>query len=253
MRWRLRQVTSLVGDLDAAVDELRTELGLSVSLRESGQNAVQHGVTNAWLPVGTTFFEVASPVSPDSSAGRLHRRYGDGGYLIILQTDDLPAARTCLGTAGARIAWEIEEPGASELHLDHRDVGGSLLAVDWADPPGSWRWAGPDWPAHVQTPAATEILAATVQTRDPAAIAARWGELLARAPVDTDTGPEIALDRGVLRFVHSDAHGAGRLTGIDVGAASDDAVGREVALAGLDLRFVEAPDPALEWDRRETQ
>ena len=239
MSWRLRQVTSVVADLDSALADLHSELGLSVSLRGSGANAEAHGVDNAWLPLGNTFLEVVTPLSPEAAAGRFHARQGDGGYLVILQTDDLDAFRTRLALTGTRITWEIDEPGAQELHLDHRDVGGSLLAIDWANPPGSWRWAGADWESHVCTEVVTEIVSATIRTPSPDVVAARWGLLLDLEPVRHGDVQQIELERGTLRFLPSDDHGRGRLTGIDVGVAPGQPPGRETSLAGLDFRFVD--------------
>ena len=84
--------------------------------------------------------------------------------MIILQTVDLEAARARLATHNVRITHEIDLPDSKELHLDHRDVGGTILAVDWADPPGLWRWAGSDWPSHIRTHVITELLCAEIHT-----------------------------------------------------------------------------------------
>src|SRR5690606_3421693 len=128
--------------------------------------------------------------------------------------------RARLAECGVRITWEIDEGDSKELHLDHRDVGGTILAVDWADPPGLWRWAGPDWPSHIRTDVLTEILAADIHVPDPAATAGRWGQLLDREPVPGERGGvDLVLERGRLRFLPSTDHGRGRLTGVDVGAA----------------------------------
>jgi len=202
MRWRLRQVTALVGDLDAAVAAVKDELGLSMSLRDDGTTAAASGISNAWFPLGSSILEVASPARPGDATARFYERYGDGGYMVILQTDSLDAARERLRATETRITRELDYPDAKELHLDHRDVGGTILAVDWADPPGSWRWAGPDWPAHVRTHSVTELLCAEVRTPDPETTAERWGELLGRprrAPATCGRSTSTAASSGSSR------------------------------------------------------
>jgi Glyoxalase/Bleomycin resistance protein/Dioxygenase superfamily len=141
---RLRQVTSIVPSLDAALDELKTELDLSVSRRGDGKSAQAQGASTAFLPIGETFLEVLSPNPPDAPAGHFLDRHEAGGFLVVLQCDDLDQARAKLDRTHTRVAWKIQEPGAVELHLDRRDPGGALLAIDWADPPTSRRWAGAD-------------------------------------------------------------------------------------------------------------
>jgi hypothetical protein len=244
----LRQVTTLVGELRPAVDELRRAFGLSVSRWDDGTTAAANGIDNAWLPVGSSILEVITPVRPGDATHRFHERFGAGGYMVILQVDDLDAARASLAGHDVRVTWEIDQGDSKELHLDHRDVGGTFVAVDWADPPGLWRWAGPDWPSHVRTDVITEILAAEIHTPEPGAVAARWGQLLDRQPVAGEGGAfELVLDRGRLRFLPSDQHGRGRVTGVDVGAAPGQEVGRELDVAGLRFRFVPSQPPAEWW------
>jgi hypothetical protein len=247
MRWRLRQLTSLVGDLPAAVGEA-AELGLSVSSRDDGTTASQHGISNAWLPLGSSILEIATPTRQSDATHRFHERFGDGGYMVILQTNDLPAARAQLEASGVRVTWEIDQEDAKELHLDHRDVGGTILAIDWADPPGAWRWAGPDWPSHVRTHVVTELLAAEIAVPDPQETAARWAEILQKQPVTAQNDVRlIPLERGVLRFIPSSEHGRGRLVGGDLGAAPGQQVGREINAAGLRFRLVDSLAPAAWW------
>jgi hypothetical protein len=220
-----------------------------VSLRDDGTTARQQGITNAWMPIGATLLEVASPTEPGDATSRFHTRFGDGGYMVILQTSDLDAARTLLSDAGAAVAWELDFPDAKELHLQNRTVGGTLLAIDWAATPDHWRWAGPHWPSHIRTHIAGEILAAEISTPDPTSLARRWGQLLDRSLTARSDGiVELTLDRGALRFVPSDAHGQGRLTGVDVSAAPGTSLASAVTVAGLRFRFVEPREPLRWWE-----
>lgn len=249
VRWRLRQITALVGDLDRAVDDARRALGLSVSLRDDGTTAQLHGISNAWMPIGATIFELASPAVPGDATSRFHARFGDGGYMVILQASDLEPVRRRLDDAGVTIDWEIDYPDAKELHLSNASVGGTLLAIDWAATPDHWRWAGPDWPSHIRTHIAGEILAAEISVPDPARAAARWAEVVGGPLTPRPQGVvELALDRGALRFVPSETHGRGRLTGVDVSAGPAALVGTSVTVAGLQFRFVEPSTPSHWWE-----
>ncbi|MFQ5351781.1 MAG: VOC family protein, partial [Candidatus Binatia bacterium] len=141
---RLRQIALVARDLDPVVDGLCRTLGLEVGFNDPGVAAF--GLRNAVIPVGDTFLEVVSPLRENTSAGRfLERRGGDGGYMVMLQTDDLEADRRRLDGLGVRVVWEITLDDIAGVHLHPRDLGGAIVSLDQPRPPESWRWAGPDW------------------------------------------------------------------------------------------------------------
>jgi len=241
---RLRQVALAASDLDGAVSDLCHVFGLEVAFRDPG--VAVFGLRNAVLPVGDTFLEVVSPVRPDASAARfLERRGGDAGYMVIVQTDDLAAARERVARLGVRIVFEhAHEAGhTATFHLHPRDVGGALLSLDASQPPGSWDWAGPDWEKHVRREVADSLAGATLESDDPAGLAAHWAALLGR-PASALGGDVFAipLEGATLRFVP--AHGRGeRLAAVDLVAASARARERAVAEAGR--RSVRLEDGAI--------
>ena len=107
---------------------------------------------NAVFPVGDAFLEIVSPVQEGTTAGRLLDKHGgDYGYMVIMQLSDLEAARARLDGLGVRVVWKADLRDAAGTHLHPKDVGGTILSLDWMDPPESWRWAGPDWEQHVRT------------------------------------------------------------------------------------------------------
>ncbi|MEE9606258.1 MAG: VOC family protein [Myxococcota bacterium] len=197
---RLRQVALVARDLDPVVEALCRVLGIEVAYRDPGVGVF--GLRNAVLPVGETFLEVVSPERPDTSAGRfLERRGGDGGYMVIVQTDPLDAARRRVSELGVRIVWETTLEDAATIHLHPRDLGGAILSLDAMDPPDSWRWAGPAWKGHVRTDVTLAIAGVEIEARDPAAMAARWSGVLARPASASGAGEhEITLDSGSIRF-----------------------------------------------------
>jgi len=197
---RLRQIALVARDLEPVHENLRAVLGLGEAFRDPGVGTF--GLHNVVLPVGDTFLEVVSPGEEGTSAGRLlDRRGGDGGYMVILQTEHLAVARRRMADLGVRIVWEIELEDMGTLHLHPKDVGGAILSLDVARPPESWRWAGPGWQQRARTEVALAIVGAEIQAADPAATAARWQQIVGAPAKEVGDGVrEITLDAGRLRF-----------------------------------------------------
>ena len=50
----------------------------------------KYGLVNALMPIGNSFLEVVAPTREGTAAGRcLERRDGEGGYMVILECDDI--------------------------------------------------------------------------------------------------------------------------------------------------------------------
>jgi len=238
---RLRQVALVAHDLDPVVDDVCAVLGVRVGFRDPLVR--QFGLRNAVMPVGDTFLEVVAPVEPDTTAGRyLERRGGDGGYMVLVQCDDLDADRERVAGLGIRIVWQMDLPDIRGTHLHPRDVGGAILSLDAADPPASWRWAGPEWEQAVRTEVVSEITAVELQAPEPAALAQRWAQVLNRPVSVTGAGVmRIVLDRGAIRFVAAtDGRGEG-VGGIDVAVVD----GEQVRQTARDRRLTVGDDTVM--------
>jgi catechol 2,3-dioxygenase-like lactoylglutathione lyase family enzyme len=207
---RIRQIALVARELEPVVADLTAVLGIEIGFRDPGVG--EFGLHNAVMPVGETFLEVVSPVREGTTAGRLlERRGGDGGYMVILQTDDLRADRARLGALGVRVVWEIALDDVATVHLHPRDIGGAIVSLDQPVPPGSWRWGGPEWRARVRTDVVRGIASATIQAEDPLAMATRWAEVLGLPEVrHSGTTVTVGLAPGELRFVPiADGRGEG--------------------------------------------
>lgn len=204
---RLRQIALVGADLEAARADIVEVLGLGVAYADPGVG--KYGLRNAVWPVGDTFLEVVSPTQEGTTAGRLlDKRNGDGGYMVILQTDDLAGARARVAEKGVRIADQFDGKGVSFTHLHPKDVGGAIVSVDWMEPRERWEWGGPDWRTNVKTDTSLAIVGAEVQADNPPAMAKRWAEVLG-LPL-RDGGLSLGLDGGEIRFVKAvDGRGAG--------------------------------------------
>jgi hypothetical protein len=210
---RLRQVALVAHDCDEVAAELRQAFGWAAPFHDPGVG--QFGLTNAVFAVGDTFLEVVAPVQPGTTAGRyLERRGGDGGYMAIFQVPDLTAARRRIADLGVRVVWTADRPDIAGTHLHPRDVPGAIVSLDWAEPPQSWRWAGPQWTGQAPAHAAGGVAGLTIEVTDPLAAAQRWAAVLgvpATAAGDGSAVVELAACGQLLRFSPA---GPGRGEGI---------------------------------------
>ena len=229
---RLRQIALVAKDLDAARQDIRAVLGLDWAYADPGVG--KYGLHNAVFPIGSTFLEVVSPKEAGTTAGRLlEKRGGDGGYMVILQTDDLAAARTAISDAGARVVDQWDGDGAAFTHIHPKDIGGAILSVDHMEPKERWEWGGPDWSRHVKTDVSAAIVGAELQANDPAGMAARWSAVLGHPVVAVGERWTMTLDEGEIRFVPAtDGRGDG-LGAFDVAVRDPDAVKAGAAARGL--------------------
>ena len=229
---RLRQIALVARDLAAARAEVTGVLGVDYAYDDPGVG--KYGLCNAVFPVGTTFLEVVSPQAPGTTAERLlGKRGGDGGYMVILQVDDLVAARARVHAAGARVVDQIDKDGAAFTHIHPKDIGGAILSLDRMIPKERWEWGGPHWTEHVRTDVSVAIVGAELQADDPGRMAGRWAAVLGQPAGQTADGWRIALDEGEIRFISPrDGRGEG-LGGFDVAVRSPDEVRRRAEALGL--------------------
>ena len=249
---RLRQIALVGQDLAACEADIRAILGLDYAYDDPGVG--KFGLKNAVFPIGETFLEVVSPKQAGTTAGRLiEKRGGDGGYMVILQVEDIKAARAGIAAAGARVVEEADLQGGTVAmtHVHPRDVGGAILSLDYMYPWDRWEWGGKVWREHVRTDVSTGIVGAELQADDPAAMAKRWAEVLRLEATQEGGAWRIALDGSEIRFaLIADGRGEG-LGAFDVAVRDPAAVkaaakargalsGENVVLAGTRVRLVQA-------------
>ena len=249
---KLRQVVFVCKDLEGNARELCETLGIEVAYRDPGVG--KWGLANVVCPTGHDFLEIVSPTQEGTSAGRyIQRRKGDGGYMVILQVEDIGVARDRIAKANARVVEQADLDGGTVAmsHVHPKDIGGAILSLDYMSPWERWQWGGPVWRENVRTDTSVGIVGAELQGESPSAMAGRWGEVLGLTPVAANGGWRIALDGGELRFVKAaDGRGEG-LGRFDVAVRDLSAVhaaakarGRlapngDVILAGTRVRLVQ--------------
>ncbi len=116
---RLRQICLVASDLAQTERQITDVLGLEICFRDPGVG--KYGLHNALFAMGGTFLEIVSPIQPDTAAGRyIERRRGDGGYMYIVDCDDLERRREHFIRHGVRLVEDLVsregaltgEPGA---------------------------------------------------------------------------------------------------------------------------------------------
>lgn len=224
----------MAAELDPVADRLRSELGLGEPYADPG--VAGFGLRNAVFALGDAFLEVVAPMQPGTAAGRyLERQGGDSGYMLIFQLDDLDAARARVEEMGIRVVWQIDLPDISGTHLHPADTGGAIVSLDRADPPESWRWAGPDWTGGAGTGAPGRLEGAKLAVGEPEAVAERWAQMLGVAA----NGTGIGLDGAVIEFEATE--GPERLTEVLVALPPDVRGGRtQVEVGGVRFRLSDA-------------
>jgi hypothetical protein len=249
---RLRQVALVADKLAPVVDDYHEILGLEVAYRDPGVK--RFGLENAVMPVGQQFLEVVAPVQDNTTAGRyLHRRNGDGGYMVILQCDDHPPVKQRVDELGIRKVLEHDSADYCIMQLHPADTGGSFLEIDvqhgGEDMDGPWEPAGPNWQEAKNTDVVNGISAVEIQSPEPDKLAERWSAILDRPVVAAGDHQAIELDNATIRFVPvSDGRGEG-LGGVDVivndrdratRSATSRGQGSELVLGGVRITLTDA-------------
>lgn len=199
MSLRIRQIVVAARDLEKTVEQLTHVLGVKVCYRDPA--VAKFGLVNALMTIGDQFLEVVSPTEPETAAGRHLERFGDSGYMLILQTDDLAEDRARIDRLGIRIVWESVHPEISAIHLHPKDIGAAIVSLDQPVVPAAWPWAGEQWTEYSSDQGAQQILTAKIEATEPVNLAEHWALILG-AEVNRQEGdsPHIPVTGGRLDF-----------------------------------------------------
>lgn len=215
---RVRQVVAAVADVDACAADA-VAMGLPFVHVDPGVAAF--GAVNSLHAAGDTFIELLGERDAGSPVGRhLQRLGGDGGYMVIVQVDDLDHHLDRLGGLGVRLVWQGGIEGIRGAHLHPADVGGAILSLDQADPPEAWPWCGPAWTGAAAESRGAAISSITLTATDPDAAAQRWAEIL-----DVEAGGRVvALPGTEIVFVPADSR-PDRLVAVTIPGIGDRQLG----------------------------
>ena len=151
---RLRQIALVAPDLERAVADIETVLGVRLCFRDV--NVAKYGLVNALFPIGTDFLEIVTPTREGTTAGRfMTTTAGRGGYMAIFDCDDPERRREHAKTLGIRLAATLEHPGFWGTQLHPKDCRATMLEFDRSEGNetlmGGYHPAGPDWQGFVKT------------------------------------------------------------------------------------------------------
>ncbi len=234
---RLRQFVFVAKDLHATADDICSTLGLEVCYQDP--NVGNFGLQNVLIPIHGNLIEVVAPKEEGTTAGRyLERRGGDGGYMLIMQCEDAVQERARIKALGIRDVWQHDDADVQATHFHPGDVPGAILSIDtmkpgedWHNETAYWQWSGPDWQRAIKTDISQALVAVELQADDPAALAAKWSQVLGIAIDEGAT--EIPLDNMKLRFVEArDDRGIG-ISAIDILPQNRPAILAAAAERGL--------------------
>ena len=203
---RIRQIVFVVRDLAATSRQLAELLALDPPYRDPG--VAEFGLDNAVYAFGDQFIELISPVADGTAAGRHLDRRGEGGYMLILQTNDFDRDRARIRALGVRTVWEKELPDIRAMHLHPKDIGGAIVSIDQPVPAESWRWGGP-WRRRDGRRGEQRVVAVTVEAARPREMAQRWAEVLGPEAVPAVGDQRIGLAQGSIGFVPHGSRGEG--------------------------------------------
>ncbi len=114
----MRQIAVVAADLEAVLQQFCEVFGVELCHRD---------------PIGNQFLELVSPLpgSSGSAGERFLQRRGDGGYMVICQTNDFATMRQRVDDLGVRLVHAFEVPeDIIDMQLHPKDTGGTLFEVD---------------------------------------------------------------------------------------------------------------------------
>ncbi|KAJ4376414.1 hypothetical protein N0V83_001697 [Neocucurbitaria cava] len=88
----------------------------------------QWGLKNFLVPLGGDIIEVVSPFKTDTTAGRLLEKRGDGGYMIIMQTEDARKRREYIEAKGlAKVIWGYDHNDTVCAQYHPKGIKGGMM------------------------------------------------------------------------------------------------------------------------------
>ena len=244
---RIRQVALVASDLAKTDTTLRHLLGCDESYADP--EIIYFGLDNRLYTVGDCFLEVVSPVQPNTAAGRfLERRGGDGGYMVIVQVENLAEEQVRLADTSIRTVFADDRGNAKAVHLHPKDVPGAIPSLDEMSPPESWLWAGDEWEQRAGR-YVRGILAVEIRSPVPKATGQCWAEAYGIELMPAGEGWRLEMDGTEIRFAYDAAALEPALMAIDVDAvdlaaicAAADGLGLErdghvVTVCGVAFNF----------------
>jgi Glyoxalase-like domain len=228
----IRQLVFLAADLDATLAAARSGLGLNEGVDDSAGMA-KLGFIHQVLAIDQTFLEFTAPLGPDTMPAKLVAKRGDLGYMVVMQVDDVEAAKARAAARGLKPVYETPYEGHTITQWHPRDFG-TLAEIDQLRPADTWYMAPKIFEVG-STSVVGDFTAIELAVRDPAAIAATWSAVLG-VPLGDD-GVSLDLSGRAVRFIPTVEGGGEGLVAVELPATDRTQAGRTLELSGVQFRL----------------
>ena len=236
---RIRQIAICTEDIWPVESTIARDLEVASVHRDKPGAPIW--MFNSVIAVGHTFLEILQPERPSAPTQKfLDKQGGAGGYMLLLQVDDIDAARNRAEAAGVRVVMDMPKRSyhgttGAAIHLHPGDTGGVLTSFDWMEEWDSWAWGGQAWPWHQRTDVVSGIVGAEITSANPQKVANRFAEFIGR---DLDDDGLLQLDEGYLSFIQGAEDARDRLTAIHMRASDRAREGETFEFARTTIRLV---------------
>ncbi|KAF2743614.1 hypothetical protein M011DRAFT_521473 [Sporormia fimetaria CBS 119925] len=123
---RLRQIALVVRDFSKARQQLTHVLGTEVMFEDPA--VAQWGIKNFLVPLGGDVIEVVTPVQENTTSGRLLDKRGEGGYMIIMQTEDARKRREYIESKGlSKVIFSVEHGDVACIQYHPKGIPGGMM------------------------------------------------------------------------------------------------------------------------------
>ena len=208
---RLRQLVIVAEERDSIASQICKVFDLKVAFHDDG--LIYFGLINSLIPLGDTFIEIVTPVKENTTAERyLKRRNGNGGYMVIVDCDDVDKEKKRVAQEGIEVVYESERSEGNvtgrTIHLHPKNIGGAIVSIDKMNPESGWLWAGLEWQKFVSKDDNTKCLSGVVmQSDDKEALCSKWEKAFG---IKANENLEIAFSDSRIKFIDaSDGRGEG--------------------------------------------
>lgn len=127
--YNLDHVGIAVSDLESAIAGYRDRYGIEPVHREVVES---QGVEEALIPLGGSFVQLITPLSPESPVGRFIARRGEGLHHVAYAVLDIAEALAHLAASGARLIDDQPRAGGrgGRIAFVHpSDLAGTLIEL----------------------------------------------------------------------------------------------------------------------------
>ena len=227
----IRQLVLLTSDLEATLEQARSEFDLPQGFRREADLA-KVGMKHEIFGFGHTYVEVCQPISPESPAARSLAKKGDSGFMVCIQVDDVDAMLERAKAHGLEPLVNKDHHGSALTQWHPRDFG-TIAEFDQMRPADGWHFA-PEVYAARHDGVVGDIVAVDLAVADPEAMAHRWA-VVTGGRLSSD-GRAVEYGRAVVRF--ETVEGTTGVHAVDCRATDRSRAGESVRIAGVDFNLV---------------